>query len=50
MKVLGLPSAIASPQAILSPILAAGLPSMKVLDAPLEGERVDPAWQVGPQQ
>jgi predicted RNase H-like HicB family nuclease len=43
------PSAIASPQAILSPILAAGLPSMNVLLAPEEGALVEPAWVVFPQ-
>jgi hypothetical protein len=43
MKELELPSAIASPQAMLSPIRAAGFPSIKVLEAPLEGERVEPA-------
>jgi hypothetical protein len=34
------PSAIASPQVILSPILAASLPSIKVLLAPADGALV----------
>jgi hypothetical protein len=44
------PSAIASPQVILSPILAAGLPSIKVLLAPEEGALVAPAWVTRPQE
>jgi hypothetical protein len=36
------PSAQVSPQAILSPILAAGLPSIKVLLAPADGALVAP--------
>jgi hypothetical protein len=39
---LGDPSAIASPHAILSPILAAILPSINVLLAPEDGDRVEP--------
>jgi hypothetical protein len=42
IKELGDPSPIASPHAILSPILAASLPSIKVLLAPEEGDLVEP--------
>jgi hypothetical protein len=42
IKELEDPSAQVSPQAILSPILAAGFPSIKVLEAPEEGDLVEP--------
>jgi hypothetical protein len=49
MKELVDPSAIASPQAILSPIRAAGLPSINVLLAPEDGDLVEPECVVIPQ-
>ena len=49
MKELVDPSAIASPQAMLSPILAAGLPSINVLLAPEDGDLVEPECVVIPQ-
>jgi hypothetical protein len=50
IKELGDPSAIASPHTILSPILAANLPSIKVLLAPEDGDLVEPECVVIPQE